>query len=106
MIQVADGLSRVGVTAERLVEFAQRHNLRELSIFGSLLRNDFRPDSDVDVLFELREDDELTLERFMAMHEELEAIFGRRVDLVQKRLVQNPYRRAAILNTRRVLYAA
>ena|SRR5438477_9294482 len=106
MIQVADGLSRVGVTAEQLVEFARRHNLRELSIFGSLLRNDFRPDSDVDVLFELREDDELTLERFMAMHEELEAIFGRRVDLVQKRLVQNPYRRAAILNTRRVLYAA
>ena len=97
---------RPHVPPEVLADFARRHRLRELSIFGSILRDDFRPDSDVDILFELQPDDELTIEKFMAMKDELESIFGRSVDLVEKPLVSNPYRRAEILRTRKVLYAA
>jgi predicted nucleotidyltransferase len=97
---------RLNVTAEVLRDFARRQNLRELSIFGSVLRDDFRPDSDVDVLVELEPGQVMTIERYLAMKDELEALFGHRVDLVEKPLLRNPYRRGEILRTREVLYAA
>ena len=106
MKTVSEPLSRVGVSADALTDFARRHALRELAIFGSILRDDFRAESDVDVLFELQDETAMTLEKFIEMKDELEALFGRRVDLVQKRLVTNPYRRGEILSTRKVLYAA
>jgi predicted nucleotidyltransferase len=106
MNPATEPLQRVGVRADALADFARRHGLRELAIFGSVLRDDFRDDSDVDILFDLQPGDTLTLEKFLAMKEELESLFGRNVDLVEKPLVTNPYRRAEILPTRRVLYAA
>ncbi|MEA2734277.1 MAG: uncharacterized protein QOE14_728, partial [Humisphaera sp.] len=59
-------LARVGIAADTLAAFAKRHGLRELAIFGSVLREDFGPDSDVDVLFELQPQDELTIEKFLS----------------------------------------
>lgn len=97
---------RLNVTAEVLRDFARRQNLRELSIFGSVLRDDFRPDSDVDVLIELEPGQVMTIERYLAMKDELESLFGHPVDLVEKPLLRNPYRRGEILRTREVLYAA
>jgi uncharacterized protein len=97
---------RLGISTESLVEFCRRHRLCELSIFGSVLRDDFRPDSDIDVLIELEPGQTMTIERFMEIHDALEAMFGRAVDLVEKPLLQNPYRRGEILRTREVLYAA
>jgi predicted nucleotidyltransferase len=96
----------LNVTAEALRGFARRQGLRELAIFGSVLRDDFRPDSDVDILIELEPGQVMTIERFLAMKDELEALFGRQVDLVEKPLLRNPYRRGEILRTRQVLYAA
>ena len=95
-----------GASTEKLLDFCQRHRLRELSIFGSVLRDDFRPDSDIDVLIELQPGEMMTIERFLSMRDELEALFGRPIDLVEKPLVRNPYRRSEILRTREVLYAA
>jgi predicted nucleotidyltransferase len=72
-----------------------------------VLRDDHRPDSDVDVLISFGPDGGMTLESFMEMRMELSEMFGgREVDLVEKRLVRNPFRRHRILTTRRVLYAA
>ena len=97
---------RFGVSDDALRDFARRHALREISIFGSASREDFRPNSDVDILIELDANQAMTIERYMAMHDELETLFGRTVDLVEKPLIRNPHRRREILRTREVLYAA
>lgn len=87
--------------------FCHKHGVVEFSLFGSILREDFGPNSDVDVLISLSPDHSLTLESFIEMRDELSAMFGgREIDLVQKRLLTNPFRRQEILSTRRVLYTA
>ena len=99
-------IDRVSVAPEAIEQFCREHHLRELSIFGSVLRSDFRADSDIDVLIELEPDQTMTIERFMLMRDELEAMLGRPIDLVEKPLLRNPFRRREILRTRKVLYAA
>lgn len=64
----------------KLVGFCRRHRIRKLSLFGSVLRDDFGPDSDIDVLVEFEPGARTGL-RFFAMQEELSSILGRRVDL-------------------------
>jgi predicted nucleotidyltransferase len=72
-----------------------------------VLRDDFGPASDVDVLIVLTPGQILTPEKYLDMRDELSAMFGgREIDLVQKRLLKNPFRRREILTTREVLYAA
>jgi predicted nucleotidyltransferase len=89
-----------------IAELCRRHGIRELSIFGSVLREDFSPESDVDVLIELEPGQEMSIELYLAIKDDLEGLFGRSVDLVQKHLLSNPYRRYEILRTREVMYAA
>jgi len=72
--------ARIEIPAERVREFCRRHHIRRLALFGSVLRDDFRPDSDVDVIVEFEPSHTPGLD-FFAMQEELSAIFGRRVDL-------------------------
>lgn len=92
---------------QQLEDFCRRYGVAEFSLFGSALRDDFRTDSDVDVLVALVPDREMTIETYLDMRDELSAMFGgREIDLVQKRLLTNPFRRHEILTTRRVLYAA
>jgi predicted nucleotidyltransferase len=91
---------------ERIAEFCRKWRVRELALFGSALRGDFRADSDVDVLVELREDHGLSLYDWVDMIEELRAIFGRPVDLVAKGGLRNPFRHREILRTAEVIYAA
>lgn len=62
-------------------EFCRRHNLRKLSLFGSILREDFRPDSDVDVLVEFQPGTVAGYLAMAAMQRELSTLLGRRVDL-------------------------
>ena len=100
-------LQNIELAETEIEQFCRKWNLRELSVFGSVLREDFGPDSDIDVLVVLAPGMEMTLEADMAMRNELSEFFGGRdIDLVQKRLVQNPFFRHRILTTRRVLYAA
>lgn len=101
-------LTKVGhlaVDMDAIRAFAEKHSLEELSIFGSALRDDFSPESDVDVLFELVDKRSLTIDQYLQMQDELEALFGRQVDLVQRSAVTNPFRRHSILTTRQKLYA-
>jgi predicted nucleotidyltransferase len=97
---------RLGVDAGRIEVFCRKWRVRELSLFGSVLRADFRPDSDVDLLVVFEPDDPWDLWDIIAMESELEQLFGRRVDLVEKRALKNPFRRFDVLTTRQVLYAA
>ena len=89
--------------------FGRKWGIRELALFGSVVGGDFRPDSDVDVLVTF-EDPNRSLGSWgnvlSEMERELERIFGRRVDLVQKRSIKNPFRRHSILTSRRIIYAA
>jgi predicted nucleotidyltransferase len=71
-----------------------------------VLREDFRPDSDVDVLLEFRPEAHVGLLDLLAMEQELSEIFGRPVDVVEPSAVTNPYRRQSMLSHRSVLYAA
>ncbi|MCY2924352.1 MAG: nucleotidyltransferase family protein [Planctomycetota bacterium] len=86
--------------------FCLKWKIREFSLFGSVLRDDFRPDSDVDVLVEFQPDHGWSLYDVVDMEDELQILFGRRVDLVMKGGLRNPIRRHEILRTRQVVYAA
>jgi uncharacterized protein len=98
---------KLPIDQRQIESFCRRYNVVEFALFGSVLRDDFGPHSDVDVLIALAEGVTLTPESYLDMRDELSALFGgREVDLVQKRLLRNPYRRAEILQTRQVLYAA
>jgi len=97
---------RLGVKAGPIEAFCRKWGIRELSLFGSLLRDDFRPDSDVDLLVVFAPGERWDLWDIMAMEAELQRLFGRKVDLVEKRALKNPFRRYEILTTRQVLYAA
>lgn len=96
----------VDISAERLVAFCAKWRVRELALFGSVIRGDFGPDSDVDVLVTFADDAPWSLWDWADMTDELRAIVGRDVDLVEKDAVRNPYRRRAILAEQRVIYAA
>lgn len=88
--------------------FCGRWNIIEFALFGSVLRPDFRPDSDIDVLVRFREGVRYSLFDLVQMGDELEAIFGRRVDLLDRIAVEqsaNYIRREEILNAAEVVYA-
>jgi uncharacterized protein len=90
----------------QLADFCRRWRVRELSLFGSAFGEHFRADSDVDVLVSFGPNAGWSLLDLVTMQEELEALVGRHVDLVEQEALRNPYRRATILNSKRVLYAA
>lgn len=104
-----NGKIQIDVPKERIAAFCQKWKIAELALFGSVLREDFRPDSDVDVLVTFSPDSDWGVEHLLDMKEELEALFGRAVDLVEKRLVEesrNYIRRKHILSRVETLYAA
>jgi hypothetical protein len=90
----------------RIEAFCRRWKIREFSLFGSVLREDFGPQSDVDVLVSFEPDADWDLFHLVEMRDELISLFGRDVDLVEKEGLRNPFRRRAILDTREIIYAA
>jgi uncharacterized protein len=101
--------ARIAIDRARLAELCRRWGIVELALFGSVLRDDFRGDSDVDVLVTFAPGATRTLFDLVELKEELEAVFGRRVDLLTRDAVRssrNPFRRAAILETAETVYVA
>ena len=94
------------IPKETLEEVCRRWMIRELSLFGSVLRDDFRPDSDIDVLVVFDPSAQWSLLDLVDLQRELGQLFGRPVDLVEKSALRNPFRRQSILATREVVYAA
>ena len=95
---------RVAVRQDQIEAFCRKWKIRQFALFGSVLRDDFRPDSDVDVLVEFEPDANLTLFDFVQMQEELSEMFDRKVDLVEKAAVRNPFVRNHIRNNHRVVH--
>ena len=99
-------MSKPLVNQQAIEDFCRKWHVCEFSLFGSILGDDFHPGSDIDVLVDFEPGYGITFENRVNMLDELEAVFGRPIDLVNKRLLRNPYRRHAILCRRKVLYAA
>lgn len=97
---------RIPFDSKKIAEFCKRWKISEFSFFGSILRDDFRRDSDVDVLVSFLPDSGWSLLDLIKMQEELEEIFKRKVDLVEKEALRNPYRRHSILSGREVIIHA
>lgn len=94
---------------DQLVAFCQRWKIQELALFGSILRDDFSPRSDIDMLVTFAEDATWSLFDHIKMEQELELLFQRKVDLLTKRAVeqsQNSIRRETILRSARTLIAS
>jgi len=96
----------ITINREQLAAFCRRWKIKELALFGSVLRENFRPDSDIDVLVTFEPDGGITFDNRVEMLDELAAIFGREVDLVERNAIRNQFRRHAILTTKEVVYAA
>jgi predicted nucleotidyltransferase len=100
---------RIGLPYEAIADFCRRWRIRELAIFGSALREDFRPDSDVDVLVTFEQGVSWEFQQQLEMTRELESLFQRKVDLVERRLVEeskNYIRRKHILSNLERIYVA
>ncbi len=92
------------IPQEKIAEFCRKWKIVEFSLFGSILREDFTPESDMDVLVKFAENPGWGLFALVEMEEELKAVFGRKVDLVMKGALHNPFRRHSILTSREVIY--
>lgn len=95
---------QIDIPQEALSEFCRRNNIRRLSFFGSILRDDFRADSDIDILVEFEPGTRVGL-RFFDMEMELSEMLGRKVDLNTPGFL-NPHFREKVLSEARVAYAA
>jgi len=96
----------ISIDREAIAAFCHRWHVKELALFGSAVRDDFRPDSDVDVLVVHEDDAKRSLFDHIRAEDELRQIFGREVDLVEKKAIRNPFRRHHILNNHEVVYGA
>ena len=99
---------RQRVTQKAIIEFCQRWQIIEFAVFGSVLRLDFRPDSDIDVLVTFAPEAKRGLTETLQMQDELKAMFAREVDFIIKKALEkseNWLRRQIILDSAQVIYA-
>ena len=103
MVDIAERLEHL-IPEDRVTDFSRRWQVRELALFGSVLRDDFGPESDIDVLISFADKVPWSLWDLTTMQDELSALVGRKVDLIEKEGLRNPFRREQILRTRKVIY--
>lgn len=87
------------------MEFCRKHYIRKLAFFGSVLRDDFRPDSDIDVLVEFEANATNVFDHYLDTRDFLASLLGRSIDLVEKSALRNPFRRHAILTSQEEVYS-
>jgi len=100
-------LAQLELDNEKIKRFCEKWTIREFALFGSVLRDDFRADSDIDVLVEFEPNHGWSLLDHVQMQDELQELLNRKVDLVSKRGLmnsKNKHRKAEILNSARVIY--
>jgi predicted nucleotidyltransferase len=96
---------KIEVPVQEMTNFCQRHHIRQLALFGSVLREDFGPESDVDVLVEFEPEARIGYSRFFRLQDELTALFGREVDLFTPNSLK-PFARDRAMQNKAVIYAA
>jgi uncharacterized protein len=102
-------MANIPVDKKTIKIFCNRWRISELAFFGSVLREDFRTGSDIDVLVQFHPESEHTLFDLVRMQEELSGILGRNVDLVPRSGIEssrNHFRKNEILNSAKVFYEA
>ncbi len=97
--------ARIVIPKEQIAEFCRRHHIRRLALFGSVLREDFRPDSDVDVLVEFEPGRPVGLIRLARIERELSELLGRKVDLNTAGFLSRHFR-GEVLSEAEVQYVA
>ena len=99
----------VRIPTDRLAEYCRANGIARIDVFGSALRADFGPESDIDLLVEFQPDRTISLFDMVGMEQEFSDLFGRKVDLVERLAVEqsrNYIRRAAILESAETIYVA
>jgi predicted nucleotidyltransferase len=104
-LEALNRLAELEIPYSQIEAFCRRWQVSELALFGSVVREDFNSNSDVDILVSFVQDAPWSLFDLVAMKSELEAIFGRNVDLVEKDALRNPYRRKSIFDEMKTIYA-
>ena len=100
---------RIAIPTKQITDFCIKWKIKELAFFGSILGENFKPDSDIDILVTFTPEARWTMFDWVKMREELKEIFEREVDLVSRRGLEtsrNSLRREAILASAEVVYAA
>lgn len=103
------GKAKIDLPKDKIADFCKKWKVHEFALFGSVLRDDFRPDSDVDVLVDFEPDARRSLFDLGTMVDDLQKIFGREVDLLTRKAVEqsrNYIRRKEILSSVEVIYVA
>jgi predicted nucleotidyltransferase len=96
--------ARITIDPERITDFCHRHHIRKLALFGSVLRDDFRPESDIDVLVEFEPGRAVGLIRLAGIERELSELLGRTVD-IRTPADLSRYFRQEVLDSAEVQYA-
>lgn len=96
---------KIAIPMDALADICRGYHVRELALFGSVLRDDFRADSDVDVLVEFEPGARVGFLEMAGLQEELMALLGRPIDIVSKPGL-HPLLRAGVLDSAEILYAA
>jgi hypothetical protein len=97
--------SGVDLPSDGIAEVCGRYDVQELSVFGSAARGDLQPESDIDMLVDFKPGARIGLVKFASLNEELQNLFGRRVDLVTKTGLK-PRVRAQVLREAQLVYSA
>jgi len=98
--------SNIELPTQQIKEFCNKYGVAQFALFGSVLRDDFGPDSDVDVMLKFKPGHGFTFENTPDIQDELRAIFKRKVDVIEMGRIRNPVRRRAIMDSHRIIYAA
>lgn len=109
MHQSTQAQLKIQLLQQALAAFCQKWKIQEMSVFGSVLREDFRPDSDIDVMVTFADDSTWGILELVRIKRKLQTLLGREVDLLTKKSIEqsnNWIRRQEILGTAQVIYVA
>lgn len=97
--------AQINIPTNEIADFCRQHHIRELALFGSVLRDDFGPDSDIDILIEFDPEARVGYQRFFRLQDELTRLLGREVDLFTPNSLK-PFARESATQSKAVIYAA
>lgn len=106
MVKAGSNFDARDFPLKEIENFCRRWEVEEFALFGSILRDDFRPDSDVDVMLKFKPGHGFTFENTPDIQDDLRHIFGRNVDVIEMGRIRNPIRRREIMRSYRVIHAA
>ena len=100
----ANSINKYSILKPKIADFCHRWQITQLGFLGSVMRGDFEQESDIDVLVSFAPGSSWSLFDLVTMQDELAGILGRKVDLVERRALRNPFRRREILKNLELIY--